>query len=715
MAPAGDFQSAYQALTHGADAVYLGLQEFSARKAAKNFSLDEVRRIVQFAHERGQAVYLAMNTLVKEAELTPLIELLHHVSLLGTDGIIVQDLGLARVIKEHFPSLKLHGSTQVAVHNASGVRFLQGIGFTRVVLARELTMQEISSIREECPDVELKIFIHGALCYSISGMCLASGMILGRSGNRGACGQICRTFSEVSSKDGAGPYGYYFSMKDLSLNERVRELQEIGIDSLKIEGRMKSPSYTAGVSAMYRAILDGKKYDPDRADLAFSRVSAAGWAGEYHRPDRDDHDTSLVNPSFSGHTGIKAGVITGRDRGAAVIRTSCPLAVRDGVQLLKDDANLPGIQKAIPFSISSMKDRKGRPITSCRKGDIISIPVSEPVTIGETLYKISGHDSDMKLVNPLSVSPYSYPLTTEITIGKDSLSLRTGIPAIEFECSHEVSLLIDEAKAPRPVGGILEQAFCVSDPGLPFHTEAVTVKNHSTYPDDEIFIPPKQLKQARRAWQAKLKEQFDSHVKERSASLAAECRNEGRFVSELPKRSLINADGYVTDDSVYLPLPPVQFSEQDFTRIDRKLERLRTAYPGKRIIVGISNIGQVEWYTRQDSIACFIDYHLYCANSQTAVLFSGQLHDCIGAYYWIEDRDQPVQRGYDSWGIPLSYIDADFNPPIFITRTCFRKDSLGQSCSTCRGRSYDYELEQKGRDFLVEVRDCMSYVYVKKP
>ncbi|MDA3835704.1 MAG: U32 family peptidase, partial [Spirochaetales bacterium] len=194
MAPAGSFQSAVQAFEHGADAVYAGLQQFSARNAAVNFSFDELRRVKEYAHRRGKFLYIALNTVILDEELEKVLYALHQLTLLQTDGVIVQDLGLAHIIRKYFPSLPLHSSTQLAVHNESGVRYLQSIGFSRIVLARELTLNEIIKIRKSCPNVELKVFIHGALCYSVSGMCLASGALLGRSANRGLCGQICRTW-----------------------------------------------------------------------------------------------------------------------------------------------------------------------------------------------------------------------------------------------------------------------------------------------------------------------------------------------------------------------------------------------------------------------------------------------------------------------------------------------------------------------------------------
>ena len=189
--PAGSLQAALQAFKEGAGAVYLGLQQFSARKGAANFSFEELSRLKQVAKTAGRKIYVTVNTLVTDAELEEMETLLKQIAFLELDGAIVQDLGVARMIRTTFPhTIPLHGSTQLAVHTVSGVKAMQLMGFSRVVLSRELTLSEIEAIRRACPDIELKVFIHGALCYGFSGLCMASHIMAGRSENRGECAQI---------------------------------------------------------------------------------------------------------------------------------------------------------------------------------------------------------------------------------------------------------------------------------------------------------------------------------------------------------------------------------------------------------------------------------------------------------------------------------------------------------------------------------------------
>ncbi len=218
--PAGSFASALQAFKHGADAVYLGLTSFSARQGAQNFTLDEVAKLKTLSVELQKKIYITINTLLDDDEIEKTIPLLRSLELLQVDGIIVQDIGLASIIHEKFPTIPLHASTQLAVHSVKGVEALVRLGFLRVVLARELTLDEIAHIRISCPDVSLKVFIHGAMCYGFSGLCMASTTLTDRSANKGECAQICRSwFTSESERDIT--QGYFFSMKDLATPKRV--------------------------------------------------------------------------------------------------------------------------------------------------------------------------------------------------------------------------------------------------------------------------------------------------------------------------------------------------------------------------------------------------------------------------------------------------------------------------------------------------------------
>lgn len=256
LAPAGSYEAFLGAVNAGADAVYLGGHQFGARAYADNFDADEIVRALRVAHFYGKKIYLTVNTLLKEREMSSLYEYLAPFYEAGLDGVIVQDFGAFCYIRDHFPGLALHVSTQMTVTGAGGAALLKELGAKRIVPARELSLEEVKKIREAA-DVEVECFIHGAMCYSYSGQCLFSSILGGRSGNRGRCAQPCRLPYEIfDGKKKLSVNSHPLSLKDMCTLEYLPALLEAGIDSFKIEGRMKRPAYAAGVTAIYRKYID---------------------------------------------------------------------------------------------------------------------------------------------------------------------------------------------------------------------------------------------------------------------------------------------------------------------------------------------------------------------------------------------------------------------------------------------------------------------------
>lgn len=255
LAPAGNPAAFYGAVKAGADAVYLGSRRFGARAYADNFSAEEITECIRYGHIMSCKLFLTVNTLMKEDELKELYDHIRPFYEAGLDGVIVQDFGAFRLLKESFPGLKLHASTQMTLCGVNGSRLLKNMGADRIVPARELCLEEIREIKRNV-DIELETFIHGAMCYCYSGQCLFSSILGGRSGNRGRCAQPCRLPYSVEVNERRSREQYFLSLKDLCILEHVPELIEAGIDSFKIEGRMKKPEYAAGVTAVYRKYID---------------------------------------------------------------------------------------------------------------------------------------------------------------------------------------------------------------------------------------------------------------------------------------------------------------------------------------------------------------------------------------------------------------------------------------------------------------------------
>ena len=264
LAPAGNLQAGITAFDAGADAVYAGLSKFNARERSENFSFNDMSRLVAYAHRNNRKVYVTLNTLIKERELPEIVGFLAELGRIRPDGIIVQDLGVLRIIREYFPGLEIHASTQMGFHNSAGLRIAAEMGVKRVILERQVTLEELRTMRQDSP-VELEVFIHGALCCSLSGQCLFSSWLGGWSGNRGKCKQPCRR--RFYSNKGNG---FFFSTQDLSTLDLVHNFKQIGIASLKIEGRLRKPDYVKNAVAAYRMLLDSP-VAPDRKLLGEAR------------------------------------------------------------------------------------------------------------------------------------------------------------------------------------------------------------------------------------------------------------------------------------------------------------------------------------------------------------------------------------------------------------------------------------------------------------
>jgi putative protease len=404
LAPVGSWEALVAAVQNGADAVYLGGKMFSARQFADNFDREELLRAVKYAHVRGVRVFVTVNTLVADHELTELVDYLRYLYEIGVDAVIVQDLGVIRLVRKLLPGLKLHASTQMTVHNAAGVRLMQEMGIERTVLSRELSRKDIIAIKQ-ATGAELEVFVHGALCICYSGQCLMSSLIGGRSGNRGRCAQPCRleyTLVDEQGKHLADPGqigSHLLSPRDLKLIRHLPDLAAAGVDSLKIEGRMKRPEYVATVVRIYRRALDrALTVGPDPAVTESGAPVAVVTAEEEKqlvqifnrefttayfnsRPDRD-----MMSYKRPNNRGLKLGRVSGfsREKGMIEIQLEDTLRLGDGIEIWVTEGGRRGteVNKII---------LDGRPVEEAGPGDRILVPVEGRVRTGDRVFKT--HDA----------------------------------------------------------------------------------------------------------------------------------------------------------------------------------------------------------------------------------------------------------------------------------------------------------------------------------
>lgn len=364
LAPAGDMESFYAAVKNGADAVYLGGKWFSARSFAKNFSIEDIQKVVKYAHIRDVKIYVTVNTLISDEEFLSAVKYLKELYQADVDGVILQDLGLASVARAVFKDLNLHASTQMTVYNESGVEFLKQLGFTRVVLARETSLKEIQNIVKKC-NVDIEVFGHGALCISYSGQCLLSSMIGSRSGNRGKCAQPCRLCYELMKGNKSLASGYLISPKDLcSLND-IQSLIASGVASLKIEGRMKSPEYVAVVTRIYRKYIDNPKGKVDESDM--KDITQIFNRGGFTRGYFDGvSPNEMITKDKPKNWGIFLGevVATNANRRLVCVKLEECIDIGDGIEIWNGENKSPGVVVSQMLSNNKM-------IKHARSGDVV--------------------------------------------------------------------------------------------------------------------------------------------------------------------------------------------------------------------------------------------------------------------------------------------------------------------------------------------------------
>lgn len=545
LAPAGDPDCAYAALHYGADAIYLGMRRFSARAEAGNFTADELGGVAAYAHSLTprRSVYVALNTLIRDPEINDVLDLLMAVSEAGADALIVQDAGVAALARRYCPGLRLHASTQMAIHSLDGARAAARAGFSRVTLARELTLPEIAAIAAGA-GVEVEVFIHGALCYSYSGLCLYSALLRGRSGNRGRCAYPCR---DVFSRDDGRKAGLVFSMKDLAAPQMVAELRQAGVASLKIEGRKKSPLYVASTVDFYRRLLNGeslasleKRGLPEDIRTVFSRP----WTPLYLK---SRAQRGVIDTEFVGHRGARVGAVAGviRREGADWMRlaTARRLERHDGLQV-----ELEGEPRPFGFAVDAMRvtepgAKKWKAVYEAARHTevLVALPPGHPtLPEGAAVYCASSQAVKQRY-------PFSRPrpgvyrarrqMNVEVRIGPAKVRVCGSVEGPETVSAEvEAEGPFDACRGTDQADDAIRGVFAKLG-NTPFLTGAIAIRNES-----RRFVPVSVMNRLRR----ELAEALDRRLAERRAATLAARQAETAFTTEVrtgaPLRWMVRTD-----------------------------------------------------------------------------------------------------------------------------------------------------------------------------
>ena len=532
MSPAGTLECGLAAFQYGADAVYLGMKEFSARADAGNFSFEELSVLVGYAHqvlERRRKVYVAVNTLVRETELGRLADLLVRLRDMDVDALIVQDAAVVQMVRQYDLGLELHASTQMAVHNVEGVRQAQRLGFTRVVAAREVSINELAAMAA-VPGMEIEAFIHGALCYSYSGLCLMSACTNGCSGNRGECTYVCRKRFEITDEKG-GHLGSScpMSMKDLALGDALAEMRRAGVASLKIEGRKKTPLYVAAVTNLYRKLLD-KSFgsgEEQEAKLDVKTIFSRPWTELFAHKVKN---TGVTDPVMLGPRGIEIGQVARVRRGENgdwlrfTVRMR-PIEKHDGLQV-----EIPGIEKPYGFGVDDLRSFKQggqdrwEAVFEARPGSIIEVPLPDghpEIPVGSKVCCASSQAVKRKYKWPEardSLWRLRHPASFSVHVESSRLSVEMvavvcGRKQPPVQVAMDLDAPLSVARQPEKVAD--EVTACFSRLGdSAFSLEKVTCDN-----PDKLFVPKGMLNELRRMAVARAQEQLDEATSSLSESI----------------------------------------------------------------------------------------------------------------------------------------------------------------------------------------------------
>lgn len=462
LVPAGDFDCVRAGVQNGADCIYFGANMFSARASAKNFSLSELKQAIEYCKIRNVKTNLTLNTLLTDDEFSDAIALAKSAYDFGIDAIIVQDLGLAKYLIDNFPGIEIHASTQMSVHNLEGVLELEKLGFSRVVLSREVPINEIEYIRNNCK-VDLEMFIHGALCISYSGQCLFSSMVGGRSGNRGKCAQPCRLPYELIEQSSNATNsatnvqtvdkGYLLSPRDLCSLDYLPILVQLGINSFKIEGRMKSPEYVATVTRIYRKYIDlalsNKKYVIDEVDKKeLLQVFNRGGFSSGHLS--NDANRNLIYPLKPDNMGLYLGNISNYNasKGHITLKLNERLAIGDSISIEGETGK---------YTVSELM-QKNNNLKVANVGDIVKLGrMKGNIRVGSRVYKITSREivDNCKSTFAQGVELKKVPIKCLLTVKKNApikIKLEANVAPFYSNISIElVSDIVPEEATNSPI------------------------------------------------------------------------------------------------------------------------------------------------------------------------------------------------------------------------------------------------------------------------
>lgn len=593
LAPAGNMEALKAAIQGGCDAVYIGGAHFGARAFSKNFNDEELVLAIKYAHLYGVKVYVTVNTLIYDNEVSDFLKYIEFIHKNNVDAVLIQDLGMFDLLRKTFPNLELHASTQMHIHNLDGVKFMESLGMKRIVLARETNTQDIRNIINNCK-AEIEVFVHGALCISYSGQCLMSSLIGGRSGNRGTCAGSCRLKYDVidSNNQKLNKNNYPLSTKDLNSLEYIGDLIDAGVSSLKIEGRMKSKEYVYKVVSIYRKAIDsyykyGKVVIDDNDLLELRKIFNRNYTkGFLNNTDNND----IINDYRPNHMGVPVGKIIDYKNGIAKIKLSDNIAIGSGLRVISNNGDV-GIT-VNDFYINN------KLVKTANSGDVITIKVNAPVKVNDMVVITLDSKLTEKIYNIIDSN-----LRKVLINGKFIAKLGEKCEFIINDFDNKVSVkgnIVNGAvNNPTSKDDVLSKLNKLGDTVYKYEKLDIDI-------DDNIFIPLKEINELRRQAIQELNEKrlyrIDFIKKEYTTC-----------VPDFNKEKILAC--FIENKEVYNKLDKhydVIYAEEKIDNCVLKLPRVIREYPDELKEVMIGEVGGLNKYKD-----CCTDFSLNVVNSYT--------------------------------------------------------------------------------------------------
>lgn len=695
LSPVGNREGFFAAINAGADAVYLGVKEFNARNNIENFTLSQLKEIVEYAHLFEVKVYLAINILIKDSELSHALEIVESAYNMGVDAIIVQDLGFASLLKKEIPEIELHASTQMGIHNLEGAKFIEKMGFSRVVLSRETPIEEIKRIKDGT-NLEIEYFVQGALCVAFSGNCYLSSLLAGKSGNRGECKQFCRLPYKIA---GLEKEGYYLSAKDFCMLSCLKDLVEAGVTSLKIEGRARRPSYTMISTSIYKkAVMNNFVFDErDLEDLkkVFNR-------GDFTKGYFEDK--KIIDPKIQGHKGVLIGSVKdfakGKRFNLITIDSKHRISKGDGLKFVKD-----GIEKA-SLGVGDVKEMK--------KG-VYQISTTATTSVGCEVYLTLDSEFEkeaLKIAKKIKINSIFNAKLNQ----KAELILIYKNQSVKI-CSEEI--LKEATSHPIDFTEVYSQLSKMGDE--PFVLGELNVNL------EEVFAPKSLLNQMRRDAIKLLKQKIvEKYKKQARVSFYLDKKNKQKNNNKIIFKSSILRDFDKIDSfkDCFVVYSPSEFVEEDLIKFDvlckknnmsgfidlpvfatrQDIEFFRTVLEKTDVGVVANNYYALDLVPEERLL---IGMGLNVYNSLTAREYSS-VQGIVLSKELDADEMEEISCNVETFGLCKGKEE------YMTLRHCPFKEFFGSKCSECKFKNGLIYTMQNGKQLLLERKKIKTCQFVLK-